>query len=87
MGSGLVPFRWQILVQKSVQMSSDVILVHFYIESGPKFRTENWTPRIAGPKIKNYIQVHVNLLCMEARFQAELLYTMRAVSRSTCRHY
>lgn len=32
-------------------------------------------------------KVHVNLLCMEARFQAELLYTMRAVSRSTCRHY
>ena len=40
-----------------------------------------------GPKTKSYFQVHVNLLCMEARFQAELLYTMRAVSRSTCRHY
>lgn len=31
-------------------------------------------------------KVHVNLLCMEARFQAELLYAMRAISRATCHH-
>lgn len=28
-----------------------------------------------------YIQVHVNLLLIEARMQAELLYALRAITR------
>lgn len=34
--------------------------------------------------LENDEKVHVNLLCLEARFQAELLYTMRCFNNSLC---
>lgn len=46
--------------------------------------TEKLIGNAYNPALRNvvfYIQVHVNLLLIEARMQAELLYALRAITR------